>query len=54
MQEKVVEKLEEVATNVEEVVTEDIWGAIEKFLERGFHFGEGDHKNDSGRYHPGD
>ena len=44
MQEKVVEKLEEVATEVEEVVKEDIWESIEKFLDIGFHFGEGDHK----------
>ncbi|MFT5248996.1 MAG: small-conductance mechanosensitive channel [bacterium] len=44
MQEKVVGKLEKVATSVEEVVKEDIWGNIEKFLDYGIHFGEGDHK----------
>ena len=37
MQEKVTEK-------IEEVVTEDIWGAIKKFLDIGFHFGEEDHQ----------
>ena len=37
MQEKVTEK-------IEEVVTEDIWGAIKKFLDIGFHYGEGDHQ----------
>lgn len=44
MQEKVVGKLEKVATSVEEVVKEDIWGNIERFLDYGIHFGEGDNK----------
>lgn len=44
MQEKVVEKLEEVATNVEEVIKEDILVNIEKFLDYGIHFGEGNNK----------
>ena len=47
MQEKVVDKIEDVASDVEEVasdvgevVTEDIWGAIDNFLQYGFHFCE--------------
>ncbi len=35
MQEKVVNK-------IEEVVTEDIWGSIKDFLDLGFHFGKGE------------
>lgn len=42
MQEKVVDKLEDVATEVEEVVKEDIWGTLESFLNKGFHFGKGE------------
>lgn len=37
MQENVVDK-------IEEVVTEDIWGAIKEFLGIGLHFGEGENK----------
>ncbi len=48
MQEEVVDKIEEtaveVANEVEEVVTENIWGAIQKFLDLGFHFGDGENK----------
>lgn len=48
MQEEVVDKIEdvaaEVANDVEVVVKENIWGAIEKFLDIGFHFGEGENK----------
>ena len=29
-----------VKDKIEEVVTEDIWGSIKKFLDLGFHFGE--------------
>ena len=31
-----------VGEKIEEVVTQDIWGAIKDFLNLGFHFGEGD------------
>lgn len=48
MQEEIVDKIEEVATDVavevEEVVKENIWGSIEKFLDIGFHFGEGENE----------
>lgn len=33
-----------VTDKIEEVVTEDIWGAIKKFLDWGFHYGEGDNQ----------
>ncbi len=39
MQEKVVEK-------IEEVVTENIWGTIKDFLDLGVHFGEGESRID--------
>jgi len=35
---------EGVADKLEEVVTEDIWGAIKSFLNWGYHFGEGDNQ----------
>ncbi|PVW14553.1 mechanosensitive ion channel family protein [Marixanthomonas spongiae] len=33
---------EDVSEKIEEVVKEDIWGAIQEFLQMGIHFGEGD------------
>tara|TARA_R100000935_G_scaffold1517_1_gene4827 strand:+ start:6152 stop:7063 length:912 start_codon:yes stop_codon:yes gene_type:complete len=33
---------EKVTDKIEEVVKEDIWGAVKDFLDLGFHFGEGD------------
>ena len=37
-------KNQNVAVDVEEVVKEDFWGAIENFLNTGFHFGEDENK----------
>lgn len=33
-----------VVDKINEVITEDIWGAIQRFLEWGFHFGEGENR----------
>ncbi|WP_432413025.1 mechanosensitive ion channel family protein [Rasiella sp. SM2506] len=38
------QEAENVTEKIEEVVTQDIWGAIKDFLELGFHFGQGDKK----------
>ncbi len=38
------QEAEKVTEKIEEVVTQDIWGAVKSFLEFGFHFGEGDKK----------
>jgi len=38
------EKQEKVVEQIQEVVKEDIWGSIKKFLELGFEFGEGETK----------
>lgn len=35
---------EEVTHKIAEVVKDDIWGGIQRFLNWGFHFGEGDHR----------
>ncbi|RDK84764.1 mechanosensitive ion channel family protein [Marinirhabdus gelatinilytica] len=37
-----VQEAEKVTEKIEEVVKEDIWGAIKEFLNLGIHFGEGD------------
>ncbi len=36
------QEAEKVTEKIEEVVKEDIWGAIKSFLDLGFHYGEGD------------
>ena len=36
------EKIEEIAEDISEVVTEDIWGTIKDILNWGLHFGEGE------------
>ena len=41
---EVVDKIGEVASDVEDIVTENIWGAIDDFLQFGFHFGQGENK----------
>ena len=36
------QETEKVTDKIQEVVQEDIWGAIKSFLELGFHYGKGD------------